>query len=107
LLIALEVTQELLKFHVYTPVLPSPFAALMLCIKRNQYIYQLSLPKLFFCPFSIRDGVSLDLPGSYHYICFEGHNIFMAATMLNGAAIMDGALLLIASTESCPQPQNI
>jgi len=31
----------------------------------------------------------------------------MAATMLNGAAIMDGALLLIASTESCPQPQNI
>jgi len=28
------------------------------------------------------------------------------ATMLNGAAIMDGALLLIASTESCPQPQT-
>jgi translation initiation factor 2 subunit 3 len=48
----------------------------------------------------------LDLPGSYHYISFKGHNIFMAATMLNGAAIMDGALLLIASTESCPQPQT-
>jgi hypothetical protein len=44
--------------------------------------------------------------GSYHYICFKGHNVFMAATMLNGAAIMDGALLLIASTESCPQPQT-
>lgn len=28
------------------------------------------------------------------------------ATMLNGAAIMDGALLLIASNESCPQPQT-
>ena len=26
--------------------------------------------------------------------------------MLNGAAIMDGALLLIAGNESCPQPQT-
>jgi translation initiation factor 2 subunit 3 len=29
------------------------------------------------------------------------------ATMLNGAAVMDGALLLIAANESCPQPQVI
>ena len=28
------------------------------------------------------------------------------ATMLNGAAVMDAALLLIASNESCPQPQT-
>lgn len=28
------------------------------------------------------------------------------ATMLNGAAIMDGAFLLIAANESCPQPQT-
>ncbi|OMO79134.1 hypothetical protein CCACVL1_13888, partial [Corchorus capsularis] len=34
-----------------------------------------------------------------------GHNILMA-TMLNGAAIMDDALLLIAANESCPQPQT-
>ncbi len=26
------------------------------------------------------------------------------ATMLNGAAVMDAALLLIAANESCPQP---
>lgn len=32
------------------------------------------------------------------------HDILMA-TMLNGAAVMDGALLLIAANESCPQPQ--
>jgi translation initiation factor 2 subunit 3 len=38
-------------------------------------------------------------------ICLKGHDILMA-TMLNGAAIMDGALLLIASNESCPQPQT-
>ncbi|KAJ6703821.1 EUKARYOTIC TRANSLATION INITIATION FACTOR 2 SUBUNIT 3 FAMILY MEMBER [Salix viminalis] len=35
----------------------------------------------------------------------QGHDILMA-TMLNGAAIMDGALLLIAANESCPQPQT-
>jgi len=28
------------------------------------------------------------------------------ATMLNGAAIMDGALLIIAANETCPQPQT-
>ncbi|GAB4856134.1 Eukaryotic translation initiation factor 2 subunit 3 [Ancistrocladus abbreviatus] len=34
-----------------------------------------------------------------------GHDILMA-TMLNGVAIMDGALLLIAANEGCPQPQT-
>ncbi|TVU50496.1 hypothetical protein EJB05_01868, partial [Eragrostis curvula] len=33
------------------------------------------------------------------------HDILMA-TMLNEAAIMDGALFLIAANESCPQPQT-
>lgn len=34
-----------------------------------------------------------------------GHDILMA-TMLNGAAVMDAALLLIAGNEVCPQPQT-
>tara|TARA_Y100000034_G_scaffold126401_1_gene177567 strand:+ start:1779 stop:2963 length:1185 start_codon:yes stop_codon:yes gene_type:complete len=34
-----------------------------------------------------------------------GHETLMA-TMLSGAAIMDGALLLIAANEDCPQPQT-
>ena len=34
-----------------------------------------------------------------------GHDILIA-TMLNGAAVMDAALLLIAGNESCPQPQT-
>ncbi|MFT4304078.1 MAG: translation initiation factor IF-2 subunit gamma [Candidatus Woesearchaeota archaeon] len=34
-----------------------------------------------------------------------GHESLMA-TMLAGATIMDGALLLIAATEECPQPQT-
>lgn len=34
-----------------------------------------------------------------------GHETLMA-TMLSGAAIMDGAILLIAANEKCPQPQT-
>ena len=34
-----------------------------------------------------------------------GHDILMA-TMLNGAAVMDAAMLLVAGNESCPQPQT-
>ncbi|MCF7862381.1 translation initiation factor IF-2 subunit gamma [Candidatus Woesearchaeota archaeon] len=34
-----------------------------------------------------------------------GHESLMA-TMLSGATIMDGALLLISATEECPQPQT-
>merc|ERR1712070_1098390 len=34
-----------------------------------------------------------------------GHDILMA-NMLNGAAVMDAALLLIAGNEPCPQPQT-
>lgn len=34
-----------------------------------------------------------------------GHETLMA-TMLSGAALMDGALLLIAANEPCPQPQT-
>lgn len=34
-----------------------------------------------------------------------GHDILMA-TMLSGAAVMDGAMLLVACNEPCPQPQT-
>ncbi|XP_076924769.1 eukaryotic translation initiation factor 2 subunit gamma-like [Bidens hawaiensis] len=40
------------------------------------------------------------------FVDCPGHDILMA-TMLNGAAIMDGALLLIAANEPCPQPQTL
>ena len=39
------------------------------------------------------------------FVDCPGHDILMA-TMLNGAAVMDGALLLIAANEPCPQPQT-
>ncbi|XP_074284544.1 eukaryotic translation initiation factor 2 subunit gamma-like [Silene latifolia] len=61
------------------------------------------------------DSPMCDAPGFEHskmkllrhvsFVDCPGHDILMA-TMLNGAAIMDGALLLIAANESCPQPQT-
>lgn len=39
------------------------------------------------------------------FVDCPGHDILMA-TMLNGAAVMDAALLLIAGNETCPQPQT-
>ncbi len=39
------------------------------------------------------------------FVDAPGHETLMA-TMLSGAAIMDGALLVIAANEECPQPQT-
>jgi translation initiation factor 2 subunit 3 len=39
------------------------------------------------------------------FVDAPGHETLMA-TMLSGAAMMDGALLLIAANEECPQPQT-
>jgi len=39
------------------------------------------------------------------FVDCPGHDILMA-TMLNGAAVMDAALLLIAGDTTCPQPQT-
>jgi len=39
------------------------------------------------------------------FVDAPGHESLMA-TMLAGATIMDGALLLIAANETCPQPQT-
>lgn len=47
----------------------------------------------------------IDLVRHVSFVDCPGHDILMA-TMLNGAAVMDGALLLIASNETCPQPQT-
>lgn len=39
------------------------------------------------------------------FVDAPGHEILMA-TMLSGAAVMDGAILVIAANEQCPQPQT-
>lgn len=46
-----------------------------------------------------------DVVRKISFVDAPGHESLMA-TMLSGATIMDGALLLIAANETCPQPQT-
>eukprot|EP00954_Amorphochlora_amoebiformis_P005145 405136-Amorphochlora_amoeboformis.AAC.2 len=50
-------------------------------------------------------GFPLVLKRHVSFVDCPGHDILMA-TMLNGAAVMDAALLLVAGNEPCPQPQT-
>lgn len=47
----------------------------------------------------------MDLVRHISFVDCPGHDILMA-TMLTGAAVMDAALLIIASNMECPQPQT-
>merc|ERR1711907_447263 len=48
---------------------------------------------------------TMELLRHLSFVDCPGHDILMA-TMLNGAAVMDAALLLVAGNEPCPQPQT-
>jgi translation initiation factor 2 subunit 3 len=50
-------------------------------------------------------GRIMQLVRHVSFVDCPGHDILMA-TMLNGAAVMDAAMLLIAGNEPCPQPQT-
>ena len=51
------------------------------------------------------NGLEYHLRRHLSFVDCPGHDILMA-TMLNGAAVMDAALLLVAGNETCPQPQT-
>lgn len=50
-------------------------------------------------------GSETELISKISFVDAPGHETLMA-TMLSGAAIMDGAVLVIAANEKCPQPQT-
>ena len=50
-------------------------------------------------------GSETELVRKVSFVDAPGHETLMA-TMLSGAAIMDGAVLVIAANEYCPQPQT-
>src|SRR3989441_12332707 len=51
------------------------------------------------------DGTKTELLRAVSFVDSPGHETLMA-TMVSGAAIMDGALLVIAANEDVPQPQT-
>src|SRR5690606_29689280 len=50
-------------------------------------------------------GADTEILRTVSFVDSPGHETLMA-TMLSGAAIMDGAVLVIAANEPCPQPQT-
>jgi len=50
-------------------------------------------------------GSSAEFIRAVSFVDAPGHEALMA-TMLSGASVMDGAILVIAADESCPQPQT-
>lgn len=54
------------------------------------------------CPYC---GAGTEFLRRVSFVDAPGHEMLMA-TMLSGAAIMDGALLVVAANEPCPQPQT-
>lgn len=54
------------------------------------------------CP---RCGSPTEFVRAISFVDSPGHEALMA-TMLSGAAVMDGAILVIAADEPCPQPQT-
>lgn len=54
------------------------------------------------CP---HDKTKTELIRKLSFVDAPGHESLMA-TMLSGATIMDGALLLVAANDECPQPQT-
>ena len=50
-------------------------------------------------------GADAEFLRAVSFVDAPGHETLMA-TMLSGAALMDGALLLVAANEKCPQPQT-
>ncbi|CAD7705378.1 unnamed protein product [Ostreobium quekettii] len=73
------------------------------CERPDSYVaYGSSKEDVFNCD---KCGGTYELVRHVSFVDCPGHDILMA-TMLNGAAVMDGALLLIAANEACPQPQT-
>ncbi len=54
------------------------------------------------CPYC---GAKIESLRRVSFVDAPGHEMLMA-TMISGAAIMDGAVLVIAANEPCPQPQT-
>jgi translation initiation factor 2 subunit 3 len=54
------------------------------------------------CP---KDDIETEFLRKVSFVDAPGHESLMA-TMLSGAALMDGAMLVISAVEECPQPQT-
>lgn len=69
------------------------------------YCKNLSEPESYTTETTCPDGSEAEILRKVSYVDAPGHEILMA-TVLSGAALMDGAILVISATDPCPQPQT-
>ena len=84
-------------------------ATILYCPQCDSYLTEYMVEKerikgkpRFTCPLCSKN---LEFSRNISFVDAPGHEILMA-TMLSGASLMDGACLLIAADEICPQPQT-
>jgi len=70
------------------------------------YCENLEPPEAYTTEETCPDGSESKLLRRVSFVDAPGHEALMA-TMLSGAALMDGALLVVAANEPCPQPQTL
>ncbi|VVB51048.1 Translation initiation factor 2 subunit gamma [uncultured archaeon] len=62
-------------------------------------------PDCYVCKPECENGKKTEVLRRVSFVDAPGHETLMA-TMLSGACMMDGAVLVIAANETCPQPQT-
>jgi len=67
---------------------------------------ELNPPESYTVELTCPDGSESKLLRRVSYVDAPGHEAYMT-TMLSGAMVMGGAILVIAANEPCPQPQTI
>ncbi|MCC6034015.1 MAG: translation initiation factor IF-2 subunit gamma [Desulfurococcaceae archaeon] len=70
------------------------------------YCEDLSPPESYTTELTCPSGLEAKLLRRVSYVDAPGHEAYMT-TMLSGAMVVDGAILVIAANEPCPQPQTI
>ncbi|MEM3220175.1 MAG: GTP-binding protein, partial [Thermoplasmata archaeon] len=69
------------------------------------YVCEENGEKRYVSSANLKCGGKLILERVVSFVDSPGHETLMA-TMLSGAAIMNGALLIVAANQKCPQPQT-
>ncbi|MEM4717265.1 MAG: translation initiation factor IF-2 subunit gamma [Desulfurococcaceae archaeon] len=70
------------------------------------YCRGLKPPESYTTELTCPDGEQADILRRVSYVDAPGHEAYMT-TMLSGAMVVDGAILVVAANEPCPQPQTI
>lgn len=70
------------------------------------YCTNMAPPDAYTTELTCPDSSEATLLRRVSYVDAPGHEAYMT-TMLSGAMVMDGAILVIAANEPCPQPQTV